>query len=272
MHRVCSSLRVKAGERNELGLKHQENGRGHTGFRQHPPQQLAFLVIQRVQMNDSGCAGPAVVDLILFCRAGFNLPCSFLSPLCLLTALRLPRRSQRESANRGDAQTALRAGLQTPSPSLPASLSGSGCWSVSAAGVHSQGFLGTFHSSSVVSSLRLQCCCPVLLWAGSVHVLGMCVSTLQLCTGSLAASFYQLLSGFLQSVFGLLFNCVVASAAQFYDASLVSSKRQTATRQQSSLQSSSWHLLHESQTESGARSGCRPGYWQGGIVPSLNPR
>lgn len=223
-------------------------------------------------MNDSGCAGPAVVDLILFCRAGFNLPCSFLSPLCLLTALRLPRRSQRESANRGDAQTALRAGLQTPSPSLPASLSGSGCWSVSAAGVHSQGFLGTFHSSSVVSSLRLQCCCPVLLWAGSVHVLGMCVSTLQLCTGSLAASFYQLLSGFLQFVFGLLFNCVVASAAQFYDASLVSSKRQTATRQQSSLQSSSWHLLHESQTESGARSGCRPGYWQGGIVPSLNPR
>lgn len=146
-------------------------------------------------MGDSGCAGPAVVDLILFCRAGFNLPCSFLSPLCLLTALRLPRRSQRESANRGDAQTALRAGLQTPSPSLPASLSGSGCWSVSAAGVHSQGFLGTFHSSSVVSSLRLQCCCPVLLWAGSVHVLGMCVSTLQLCTGSLAASFYQLLSG-----------------------------------------------------------------------------
>lgn len=139
-------------------------------------------------MNDSGRTDPAVVDLILFCRVGFNLPCSSLSPLCLLTALRLPRRSQRESANLGEAQTALRAGLQTPSPSLPASLSvsGSGCWSVSAAGVHSQGFLDTFHSSSVVSSLRLQCCCPVLLWAGSVHVLGMCVSTLQLCTGLLA--------------------------------------------------------------------------------------
>lgn len=99
-------------------------------------------------MNDSGCAGPAVVDLILFCRAGFNLPCSFLSPLCLLTALSLPRRSQRESANRGDAQTALRAGPQTPSPSLPASLSG--CWSMSAAGVHSQAFWARFipHLSS----------------------------------------------------------------------------------------------------------------------------
>lgn len=144
-------------------------------------------------MNDSGCAGPAVVDLILFCRAGFNLPCSFLSPLCLLTALRLPRRSQRESANRGDAQTAPRAGPQTPSPSLPASLSG--CWSMSAAGVHSQAFWARFipHLSSPPCA-----CSAAAQWICSCFG-DVCQ---QLCSSAQVhwLCFYQLLSGFLQSV------------------------------------------------------------------------
>lgn len=82
---------VKAGERNELGLKHQENGRGHTGFRQHPPQQLAFLVIQRVQWVIVGAQAPRswtwsyfVVRVLICLAASFPLCACWLLYVCLV--------------------------------------------------------------------------------------------------------------------------------------------------------------------------------------------
>lgn len=204
---------VKAGERNELGLKHQENGRGHTGFRQHPPQQLAFLVIQRVQMNDSGCAGPAVVDLILFClAASFPLCACWLLYVCLVAL----------SVNQQiwwcpDCSPSWAPDTQPLPPRFAVWL-----WLL----VSERGGGSLAGLSGHVSFLicRLLPAPAVLLPSAPLGWICSCFG--DVCQHSAAlhrftgCAFYQLLSGFLQSVFGLLFNCVVASAAQFYDASL----------------------------------------------------